>query len=235
MIRRLSIFACLLIGVAAAPAWCADIAIGGGARADVPVRSLKDLRDGNVVKQQYDYSCGAASLATILRYGFGEDVSERDILDQLFAVLSADEVDVSRKRGFNLLDLQRVAQALGYSAQGYRLEPRYLIKLGGPVIIFIEPRGYQHFAVLRGIRDDRVFLADPSRGNIRMPVYRFIDTWLQDDRKGIIFVVEPEGGLPDGYMPLALSTEGLPQPEIMTARDMLAVGNPYVRLPELSR
>ena len=32
-----------------------------------------------------------------------------------------------------------------------------------------------------------------------------------------------------------LPAEGLPQPEIMTAREMLAVGNPFVRLPELSR
>ena len=136
---------------------------------------------------------------------------------------------------FSLLDLQRVAQARGYNAQGFRLEPEQLAMLGGPVIVFIEPRGYEHFAVLRGVRGDRVYLADPSRGNIRMPGYTFLEGWLQDGGTGIIFVVEPKPGLPDSETPLTLAIEGLPQPEIMTAREMLAVGNPFVRLPELLR
>jgi hypothetical protein len=103
------------------------------------------------------------------------------------------------------------------------------------VIVFIEPRGYKHFAVLRGVRGDRVYLADPSRGNLRMPAYRFLDGWLGETGKGIIFVIEPKDGLPEGEFPLSLPAGGLPQPEIMTAREMLAVGNPFLRLPELAR
>ena len=68
-----------------------------------------------------------------------------------------------------------------------------------------------------------------------MPAYRFLESWVGETGKGIIFVIEPKTGLPAGTMPLALTAEGLPQPEIMTAREMLAVGNPFVRLPELSR
>ena len=232
--RLLAVFGALGV-VATPPLSAANVEVGAGTRIDVPLRSMKDLRDQNVVKQRFDYSCGAASLATILRYGLGDPVTEREVLEQLFELLSDEQEDLSRKEGFNLLDLQRVAQARGYDAQGYRLEPRYLSKLGGPVIVFIEPRGYKHFAVLRGVQGNRAFLADPSRGNIRMPFYAFVDTWLQDDGTGIIFVVEPKSGLPEGKMPLALTVEGLPQPEIMTAREMLAVGNPFVRLPELSR
>ncbi len=196
---------------------------------------MKDLRDQNLVKQRFDFSCGAASLATLLRYGFGENVTERQVLEELFDLLSEEEKTVARSEGFSLLHLQRVAQARGYNAQGFRLAPEQLAMLGGPVIVFIEPRGYKHFAVLRGVRGDRVYLADPSRGNIRMPAYTFLDGWLQDDGKGIIFVVEPPTGLPDSEMPLTLAKKGLPQPEIMTAREMLAVGNLLVRLPELSR
>jgi ABC-type bacteriocin/lantibiotic exporter with double-glycine peptidase domain len=100
-------------------------------------------------------------------------------------------------------------------------------------MVFIEPRGYKHFAVLRGVRGDRVYLADPSRGNIRMPMYAFLATWLQDDGKGIIFVVEPKSGLPAGTMPLSLAgtaaERGLPYPEIMAARELLTVGNTLVR------
>ncbi len=196
---------------------------------------MKDLRDKDLVKQRLDFSCGAAALATILRYGFGDEVTEREILKELFDLLSEDEEGLRRKEGFSLLDLQRVAQARGYKAQGFRLAPEYLAKLGGPVIVFIEPRGYKHFAVLRGVRGDRVYLADPSRGNIRMPAYRFLEHWLGDGGKGIIFVIEPKDGLPEGKNALSLPADGMPQPEIMTAREMLAVGNPFVRLPELAR
>ena len=212
-----------------------DVAIGSGIRLDPQIQSIKDLRDKNLVKQRFDYSCGAAALATVLHYGFGEKVTEREILAQLFNLLTEEEKEVARNKGFSLLHLQRVAQARGYKAQGFRLDAQYLPRLGGPVIVFIEPRGYKHFAVLRGVRGDRVYLADPSRGNVRMPAYTFLEGWLQDGDKGIIFVIEPKSGLPEDNMPLSVSVEGLPQPEIMTAREMLAVGNPFIWLPELSR
>jgi hypothetical protein len=218
-----------------AAAQTANISIGSGDRVNVSVKSLKAMRDANLVRQRFDYSCGAAALATILHNGFGEEVTERDILTDLFDLLSKDEKALRRKKGFSLLDLKKVAQARGYKAEGFRLTPEYLPKLGGPVIVFIEPRGYKHFAVLRGFKADRVYLADPSRGNMRMPGYRFLDSWIQENGKGIIFVVEPKEGLPDGGTRLKVPVDGLPQPEIMTAREMLAVGNPYLRLPELLR
>ena len=86
-----------------------------------------------------------------------------------------------------------------------------------------------------GTRGDRVYLADPSRGNIRMPAYRFLDSWLGENGTGIIFVVEPPDGLPDDEFPLRAPTDGLPQPEILTARELLAVGNLFLRLPDLAR
>lgn len=50
--------------------------------------TLKQLRDLNVVKQQLDYSCGSAAMATLLRYYFGDQTSEQAILDKLFAPLN---------------------------------------------------------------------------------------------------------------------------------------------------
>ena len=232
-----SIMAVCMLACVALPAsvWAANVGVGSGIRVERQLRSMKDLRDANVIKQQFDYSCGAAALATILRYGFGDSVTERDVLMQLFGLLSAEELPDTLSQGFSLLHLQRVAQARSYRAEGFRIEPRYLSQLSGPVIVFIQPRGYKHFAVLRGIKDDRVFLADPSLGNIRLPLYRFLESWLDESGTGIIFAVEPTAGTPQGTTPLTLSIQGLPQPEIMTARELLAVGNPFLTLPELSR
>jgi hypothetical protein len=100
----MSIPTCLVVAIGllllGQPAQAASIRIGPGARIDVPLKSLKDLRDENLVKQRFDYSCGAAALATILRYGFGDEVAEREILKELFDLLSEDEEDLRRKEGF---------------------------------------------------------------------------------------------------------------------------------------
>ena len=52
------------------------------------VESWQDLQTKHIVMQQRDYSCGAAALATVLRYGWGEDVDEADTLRALNQLLS---------------------------------------------------------------------------------------------------------------------------------------------------
>lgn len=231
-IATFSVAFVLLLLLASSQSHAANIDSGSGTRIDISLKSMKTLRDQGLIKQRLDYSCGAAALATILRYGFGDEVTERELLRELFDFLPEDEEALRRKEGFSLLDLQQVAQARGYKAQGFRLAPQDLARLGGPVIVFIKPRGYKHFAVLRGVRGDRVFLADPSRGNIRMPAYRFLDDWLGENGKGIIFVIESKDGRPALDFPLGSSAHSPPQPEILAAREILAVSNHFLRLLE---
>lgn len=215
----------------------AQIGIGdSGLRVERPFRSMKDLRDQNLVKQRFDFSCGAAAMATMLRYGFGDQITEQQILIDLFTQLSDDERKIAERTGFSLLDLQRVARARGYNAEGFRLQPAQLAMLSGPVIVFIEPRGYKHFAVLRGVRGDRVYLADPARGNVRQPVYAFLDDWIQDGGTGIIFVVEPNTPSPDsGTLGALRAPTTLGQPEIIGARELLTIGAPLLQLPHSAR
>lgn len=218
-------FAALTIAVLciAAPTFAAaePLNVGSNVRVHVRPLSLKTLRDQNVVRQALDYSCGAAALATLLTYGLGQPVTEREILQDLFKDLSASEAGSTREQGFSLLDLQRVAQARGLKAQGFFLKPEGLAKLSGPVVVFIQPQGYQHFAVLRGVKDDRVFLADPSLGNIRMPAYQFMQQWLGDKGVGVIFVVEAPSTA-TAVNQLAVTAK-VSQPELMAARELLAV------------
>ena len=161
--------------------------------------TLKQLRDQYVLRQQFDYSCGAAALATLMTYYFGDETSERNILDLLKVGLTPDELAVKKKRGFSLLDLRRVAQTKGYQAAGFKLTYAQLKRLSTPVIVFLQPFDYKHFAVLRGIDRDRVFLADPSRGNLRMSMGRFLGEW-----NGITFIIDKarEGKMMTGLHPL---------------------------------
>lgn len=75
------------------------------------------------MRQRLDYSCGSAALATIVKFGFGEPVTEQQILDRLFANLTKSEKGDRQKAGFSLFDLQRVAQGLGFAAEGYQIDP----------------------------------------------------------------------------------------------------------------
>jgi hypothetical protein len=146
--------------------------------------TLKQLRDQYVVKQQLDYSCGSAAMATLMLYYFGERTSEQAILDRLFAPLNEKQKKAKAKKGFSLLDLRNVAQSMGYEAAGFKLPIKELSHLSAPVIVHLEAEGYKHFAVLRGLSWHRVYLADPARGNLRMSLDRFLDEWT-----GVIFVL----------------------------------------------
>lgn len=63
--------------------------------------TLKELRDLHVVKQQEDYSCGAAALATLMIYYFGENTSEKEILDLLEGRLTEEEKKKKRSAAFH--------------------------------------------------------------------------------------------------------------------------------------
>ena len=230
--KRLNVCRILLCAaVAATPAAAAPIATasatapaGSGAR----LKSILEFRDENLIRQQYDYSCGAAALATLLRFGLGDPVTEQQIVADLFAGLAKGDAQAREKDGFSLFDLQQVAKKRGYQAEGFRLEPQYIAQLNGPVIVFLETLGYKHFAVLKGVRGDRVYLADPSRGNIRMPAYRFLQAWMREGT-GIVFVIEPNSAVPSGKSVLRPPVAGLTQPEIIGVRELLAVRAPFAR------
>ncbi len=42
-----------------------------------------DFKNKKVIRQQYDLSCGAASVATILTYYFGMPTSEQKLVDEI--------------------------------------------------------------------------------------------------------------------------------------------------------
>jgi hypothetical protein len=112
-----------------------------------------------------------------------------------------------------------VAQAKGYRAAGFKLTIDQLKQLAAPVIVFVQPLGYKHFAVLRGIDRGRVFLADPARGNLRMSIGRFLSEW-----DGIIFVLGKPGEEDISTYPLALPRPDVIQPELLGVSRLLNLG-----------
>jgi hypothetical protein len=199
-----------------------SVDIGGATRLQLTLDSFKDRRDRHVVRQQYDYSCGAAAMATLLTYGLDDPVTEIDVIRAMLATLGADQEAARKKDGFSLLDMQKVAQARGLQAGGYRIAPQDLGKLSGPAIVFVRPRGYEHFAVLRGMRGQTVFLADPARGNLRLALQDFLDIWRDEDGRGALFVAwRPD--TPPSFAALAVDTRAQRRPELLSLRQLLEI------------
>jgi len=184
-----------LVAVSLALVLAAGAARAGGP--EPPVRSLIELRRHNVVIQQWDLSCGAAALATVLRYQFGESVTERGVALGLIdrPEYYANPELVRRRRGFSLLDLKRFVDARGYRGIGLgRLTLSDLVQRA-PVIVPVHLQGFPHFVVFRGTARDRVLLADPAFGNVTVTRAAFEDAWIDYAEVGRVgFVVHRDGG-----------------------------------------
>lgn len=133
----------------------------------VPVKSWKRLRDDRVVKQDLDYSCGAASLATLLNAHYGRNVTE----EQLLKAMDKGDGRASFK------DMARALGRFGFKAQGFAASWEQLAKLKMPVIVYVKHRKDDHFSVLRSIDGETVWLADPSLGNRTYSRSQFLAMW----------------------------------------------------------
>jgi predicted double-glycine peptidase len=154
----------------------------------VKVEPASELKHRGIVKQQYDYSCGAAVLATLFTYYLGEEVDEGSVIKDLFRV--GDVEKIRRRQGFSLLDLKRYALMKGYRATGYRATVEDLVKLGVPAIVAIDVGNYRHFVIFKGVYKGRVLLADPALGNTVVSVGEFRRIWV----KNIALVIRPKNG-----------------------------------------
>ena len=133
----------------------------------VPLKSWKTLRDERVVKQDLDYSCGAAALATLLSEYYRQPVSEAELLKAM------DKGD--GRASFD--DMQRALPAFGFKAQGFAASYAQLARLKMPVVVYLKHRKDDHFSVLRGIDGNTVWLADPSLGNRSYSRAQFLHMW----------------------------------------------------------
>ncbi len=193
------VFACLFFFVTQRAGFSANIEVGiglmGGASFSKPVKTVKELQYEGLVIQKLDYSCGSAALATVFVHKLGVEVNEQEIIASILK--TADLQKVIERKGFSLLDLKRFAKSRGYRAIGYRLDLVSLAALNGPVLTPITVHGYKHFVIVRGVREGRVFLGDPARGKLTVPVGQFSEFWHTANELGgeggIGFVVLPSG------------------------------------------
>jgi ABC-type bacteriocin/lantibiotic exporter with double-glycine peptidase domain len=125
-----------------------------------------------LVLQLSNTECGIAALAMLLAY-HGTNVS--------LAVLR-EKCGYSRD-GCKASTLCDVARELGFIVDGYRVELEDIIDLSQPVIAFW---GFNHYVVIRGVDNKRVYLNDPSRGAISVSLDEFDKSFT-----GIVISLSP--------------------------------------------
>ena len=128
--------------------------------------SWTETRDANVIKQQFDMSCGAAALATILSIYYEEQTNEADIMDI-----------IGLKSAYSFADLAYAGSEFGYKAIPIYANFDLLTKLKIPVILYVSNFGEGHFTVFRGTDGHTVWLGDPAHGNVKISKSRFMEKW----------------------------------------------------------
>ncbi|MGH7019263.1 MAG: C39 family peptidase [Brevundimonas sp.] len=160
----------------------AQVTINQGAAAySVQVVSYRDIPFRTVVRQEYDYSCGSAALATLLRYHYGRDVKEHDVFVYMYEHGNREAIE---RVGFSLLDMKRYLETHGFEADGFRMSLDALEAAEAPAIVVVNQQGYRHFVVLKGVSGDRVLIGDPALGLKTYSQAEFAAMW-----NGIAFLI----------------------------------------------
>ena len=163
--------------------------------AGIALKTAPRIHRTPTILQLEAVECGAAALAMILAH-HGRWVP----LEQM-------RVDCGVTRdGSKAGGLLRAARAHGLVARGFKKEPGDLAELPLPAIVFVN---FNHFVVLEGIREGRVYLNDPARGRRRIDAAEFDQAFT-----GVVLTFEkspafePGGRAPSVRASLARYLEG---------------------------
>lgn len=179
---RINMFAMLILTVLLLPAQAGTTrAIDAGGLFTIQTTSLKELRFKNTIRQEHDFSCGSAALATLLTYHYDDPVTEEEVFKTMFERGNKEKI---QHEGFSLLDMKRYLEANGYRADGYITTLDKVSRVGMPVIVLINNGGYLHFVVVKGINEEKVLVGDPATGTRTIPRSEFETIWNK-----LVFVV----------------------------------------------
>lgn len=197
-----------------------------GTTYDLPIKTIKELKYERLfrttIRQQHDYSCGSAAVATLLTYHYNRPVSEAVVFKAMFEVGNQEKI---RREGFSLLDMKRVLEANGYRADGVETTLDELAKVGVPGIVLVQENGYNHFVVVKGLRGNRVVIGDPALGTRILPRQQFEAIW----KRPILFVIRSHRDVARFNQPIDWEPRLNASLELGVARDSL--GSTIMRVP----
>jgi len=208
----------------AAPAQAGEVRLPGGGPT-VAVKSLREMRYTAVIRQQHDFSCGAAALATLLTHHYGTAIGEEELVTAMMAAGDAERI---RREGFSMADMQRFLATYGVRSNGYWASLEELRAAAIPVIALIDVKGYRHFVVVKGITERDVLVGDPVFG---LKTYRTAD--FEAVKIGPLFAIDDHQDLGQQTFNAPEQWAFQPKRAAMDARwrDSIALSSVLLRTP----
>lgn len=159
-------------------------------KAEFVVKSYAEIKNEKVIRQNYEESCGAASLATLINTLDDNNLTELDLLKTMSGQkLYTDMVSFA--------DLNDAAKKLGYESKSYKVDRNILENIiSVPILVKIEddPR-FPHFVVIINHKGDYLQILDPSYGEYISSKREFYSVWDRYNKGGFALIIAPKGSL----------------------------------------
>lgn len=151
--------------------------------AEFNAKSIQELKNENFIRQNYEESCGAASLANVINFYSLKQFSEKEILEFL-----QQKTDM-----LSFAELKGAAMKMGYESEGFLLEREHLDEINTPLLVKIEndPR-FPHFVVVMSVKGDFVRILDPNFGTYTASKKEFFSVWDKDKKGGYALIILPK-------------------------------------------
>lgn len=156
----------------------AVLLIGNGVEANEGRAILQTPREFApfVIRQSKDYTCGAAALANLFRFQFGQSVTEGMVLRQMAA--SRSHAAIRARGGFSFLDMADYAATHGYLAKGEGNLSLDQLTARLPAIIQVDTqRDAAHFIVVLERQGEYFAVADPAKGGLLLQAEDLAARW----------------------------------------------------------
>lgn len=128
------------------------------------------------IEQKYTYNCGPTALLIVIRYQFNLNLTQEDI--NFLTGVTPD--------GCSEYHFFKALKSLGFKyeeGKGNLSKLKNYLRNNLPVIVHVVLEdGEGHFAVVIGIDNDFVYLADPRNGSIvKWGIPFFLGVWKEED------------------------------------------------------
>ncbi|OEV63458.1 peptidase C39 [Campylobacter jejuni] len=171
-------------------------------KAEWVVKSYQEIKNERVIRQTYEQSCGASSLATLLN--ILDDQKKFDELE-LLKIMSGQELYTDM---VSFADLSDAVKKLGFQSNSYQINRENLDKLVNiPMLVKIEddPRfphfviiinhkgNYlQNFVIIINHKGNYLQILDPSHGEYISSKSQFFSIWDRYNKGGYALIVAPK-------------------------------------------
>jgi predicted double-glycine peptidase len=143
--------------------------------------SWRDMPFQTVRHQAFDYSCGSAAVATLMTYTYDMPTTEKEVFEAMFKNGDPDKI---RREGFSMLDMSRYLNSQGLKAKGFKITEKAIEDKHMPIIALVNNKGYNHFVVVKTVKDGHILVGDPNTGTTQYSRAEFAKIW-----NGIALVV----------------------------------------------